>query len=219
MKPFDFIDKILGNAIKVKILRYFIATHEAKTGRGIANILSLSPPAALDALNHLARQGILIKTVVGKSHHFALNKRPLVVRKALIPLFQFEKHFLEKVGKRIQSALPLSVEAAVLYGSLTRGTAEPQSDWDILLLCTNGKDKEVIGEVLSLKTIEWAKEFSNAFDIKVLTTKEFKNRFLRGDAFVRNIYNDYIHSKIKNPLFGKSLLEIMGEKNDKKNTR
>lgn len=212
MKPIDFIDEILGNAIKVKILRYFITAGEAKTGRALANILGVSSPAALDALNHLVRQGILIKTIVGKSHHFELNKRPIVVCNALIPLFQFEREFLDEIGKQIQSSLPFPMEAALIYGSLARGTAGSHSDWDILLLCKNKNDKEKIRDILPSKAMEWAKEFSNPFDIKVLTTGEFKNRFRRGDTFARNVYEDYIHSKIKNPLFGKSLIEIMGEK-------
>lgn len=212
------IDEILGNSIKVKILRYLTLGYEGKTGRELARIAAVSSPAILKPLHDLENQGIITKKIVGKSHSYYLNKSNIVVSKGIIPLFRLERNLAEELGALLQKAFSQKIISAIWYGSLARGTADLQSDWDILLLCSNLSNKKKISEKLIDKTIEWSKLFSSHLDIKVMTVEEFRNKFLKGNSFVHNVYRDCLNSQMPNPIFGESLTILLGKQHDKENS-
>lgn len=209
MKPVHTLDEILGNAIKIKVLRELITHREAKTGRALAKIISVSPPAVLKPLQELVNQGIFIKQIVGKSHLYHLNKNNILASKGLIPLFQLEAALFSELAKILEKELPYKVDSAILFGSVTRGRATHESDWDLLLLCDRENIVKKLLEELPLRKTEWGNPFSCNLDIQVMTIRDFKKKFSSGDAFAQNVYQDYVKSQIQNPLFGKSLLEIL----------
>lgn len=211
MQPIDILDKVLGNTIKVRILRRLACGFDGQTGRALARMISVSSPAVLGPLQELVSQGILVRTIVGKSHTYRLNRPNILVNRGLIPLFRLESELLQKLGAFLEKKLPRKVETAVLYGSIARGEAGPDSDWDILLLCSSAKVAKKMNNELPDKTTGWDLYFSSPLDIKVMTTAEFRKKFKAGDRFARNIYQDYLDSRVSNPLFGKSLTELLGK--------
>jgi predicted nucleotidyltransferase len=213
MKPIEILDEILGNAIKVKILRNLAVGYEAKTGRALAKIASVSQPAALKPLQELVDQGILIKTIIGKSHCYNLNKKNILVTEGLHPLFQLETNLLQTFAEILKKSLPVKVNSAILYGSVARGSATHQSDWDVLLVCPDDETAKKILTTLPKVVIELTALFSSNIDIKVMTTESLQNKFISGESLALNIYEDFINSKVQNPLFGNSLTELL-RKND-----
>lgn len=217
MKPIDILDEIIGNPIKVKILRHLVKGFEGRTGRALAQIANVSPPTALKPLEELLREGILTKMVIGKSHSFSLNRKNIVVEKGIIPLFRLEANLLKELAEKLKKSLPKEIDTAVWFGSIARGEATSQSDWDILILCPHPTITEKIHQQLLNKIPEWSVQFSSRLDIQVMTTKVFQTKFLQGNSFARNVYEDYSHSQIDNPLFGESLTILLGGRHDKKN--
>lgn len=218
MQPVKIIDKILGNPIKVGVLRCLTLGCEGKAGRELARILSVSSPGILKPLHDLEKQGIIKKRVIGKSHSYFLNKNNIIVSKGIIPLFQLEKKLLATVAFELKNQLPKNIDSAIWHGSVAKGTAHAQSDWDILLLCRDEKTVKESLEILYQRSPLWATKYSTRLDIQAMTTESFRKKFRSGNAFAKNVHEDYIHSKVSNPLFGESLILLLGGQNDKKDT-
>lgn len=218
MKPIEIIGEILGSPIKVRILRHLAQGYEGQTGRRLATIARVSQPAVLQPLDDLVAQGILDKKVVGKSHLFTLNRKNIFVEQGLLPLFQLEKNLSSKLGEIIQTVFPTQIVSAVFFGSVARGEAEAQSDWDILLLCPDKKAEQSVLQQLTDHVQNWSIKFSSPMDVKIMTVQKFREKFLSKDPLVHNIYDDYITSKCTNPIFGESLIEILGRTNDQKDS-
>lgn len=210
MQPAKIIDEILGNSIKVGILRCLTLGYEGKAGRELARILSVSSPGILKPLQDLEKQGIITKKVIGKSHSYHLNKDNIIVSEGIIPLFQLERNLLTTVANKLKKQLPKTIDSAIWFGSVARGSADAQSDWDILLLCRNEKTVKKSLEILYKNSPFWAKKYSTRLDIQTMTTKAFCKKFHSNHPFAKNVYQDYIHSKVPNPLFGESLILLLG---------
>lgn len=213
MKPFDILNEILGHPVKIKVLRHLLLGFETHTGRDLASMAKVSQPAVLKPLQDLVSQGILRKTVVGKSYIYQINKNNRVVAQGLIPLFRLEAKLLDLFGKELQGALPKNIDTAIWFGSVARGTATEQSDWDILLLCPDKKTIQKAQAVIDDKGVEWSVQYSTHLDIQARETQKFRQQFRSGRSFAKNVYEDYIHSKVPNPLFGESLTIILGGRN------
>lgn len=209
MKPIETLDKILGNTIKIRILRHLATGYEARTGRALADIAKVSQPAVLKPLRELEEQGIVAKAIVGKGHSYSLNQKNILVTEGLLPLFRLEADLLQRFATALKEGLSYEIDSAVLFGTVARGVATHQSDWDVLLLCPSSKTTKQIMQELPDKISEWATKFSSNIDIKTMTTDAFKKKFLSGDTFVHNIYQDFINSRVQNPLFGQSLTELL----------
>ena len=78
MNPINILDEILSHPVKIKILRYLIHGHETPTGRELARIANVSQPAVIKPLVDLVSQGILGKTVVGKSYVYRINEKNIM---------------------------------------------------------------------------------------------------------------------------------------------
>lgn len=218
MQLSKILNEILGSSVKVRVLRCLALGCDGKTGRELARIAKISSPAILKPLHDLENQGIVTKKIAGKSYCYYLNRNNIIVSEGIIPLFQLETNLSEKLGSLLQESFSNKIVSAVWYGSTAKGSAGPQSDWDILLLCADVSVKQEILEKLAANIIEWSKLFSSHLDIKAMAVDEFRNKFLKGDAFARNVYNDYLNSQITNPIYGEPLTMILGGHSDQKNS-
>ncbi|MBI2067549.1 MAG: nucleotidyltransferase domain-containing protein [Deltaproteobacteria bacterium] len=213
MSPTTPFDEVLGNLSKVRILRHLAAGYREETGRRLAKVAQVSQPAILRPLQELVEQGILEKKVRGRSHVFTLNRRNLLVEKGVLPLFDLEGNLFQELGKLLRTTFgETNIDSALIYGSVARGEATQGSDWDILLLCSNPKKVQEIDKTLPKYLIEWSLLFSTPLDIKTMTTAEYKKKFKSDDKLAKKIYDDFLVSRIPNPLFGKSLTEILGSR-------
>ena len=211
MKLHAPLDEILGSLGKLRILRHLAAGHQEKTGRQLAKIARVSQPALLPPLRDLVQQGVLEKKIRGRSHVFTLNRKNILVEKGLLPLFNLEANVLEELKQLLQDTFgETGIDSALVYGSIARGEATPESDWDILLLCSNARKVKKINQLLPKYLVEWSTLFSTPLDIKAMMTTQFRNLFERGDKLSKKIYDDFLNSQIPNPLFGRSLTEMLG---------
>ena len=86
------LDNILSSKLKIAIIRLFVSkTIEFKaTGREIAKLTHVSPPAAHATLKELYNQGILKLDSIGKQHIYSLDNNNRIVQKILKPMFKEE---------------------------------------------------------------------------------------------------------------------------------
>lgn len=210
MNPYRIIDSVMGDLVKVRILRHLIAGHGAQTGRALARIALVSPPSVLKPLRELVNEGILTRKVIGNGYAFDLNRNNILVKEGLLPLFQLENQILCKLGEHFSKFLRDKLDSLIIYGSVARGTSTSMSDWDLLVLC-HPKDVEKTKAVLE-KCLSVARSiFSSTIDVKIMSTSTFCQKFFAKDRLINEVYKDYINSRVINPLAGRSLLEIIGE--------
>lgn len=108
-----------------------ITNTDAKTGRALARLALVSPPTIFSSLEDLVKEGILTKTIVGKSHTFKINQKNWLVKNTLIPLFRAEKNLIPAFGKFLSDHLDKkNIETIFMYGSLAKG--KPQ--WNLVFI-------------------------------------------------------------------------------------
>ncbi|MFC1570410.1 hypothetical protein ACFL4E_01365 [Candidatus Omnitrophota bacterium] len=87
------LDNILSTGLKVKIIRLFVSRREdfMASGREIAKLIDVTPPAAHAALKELSDRDILKMNIVGRQHIYKINKHNRIVKNILVPAFEKER--------------------------------------------------------------------------------------------------------------------------------
>jgi predicted nucleotidyltransferase len=205
------LDEILDGRSKVRVLRLFALRTDdfLASGREIARLAALSPPAAHAALRSLLDARVLGREIVGRQHLYRLNAQARLVRDILRPLFVREAGVREDAGaflekKIAEAGLKASVMSAVLYGSLARGRTRDASDCDVALVTRNARDKSRLENAFE-ETIaaEFFAEFGFHVDPYVKTEAEFRRRLRRNEPPVATLMKSY------RTLFGKDPIEFL----------
>lgn len=205
------LDEILDARSKVLVARLFALRTDdfLASGREVARLTALSPPAAHAALRSLLDARVLGREIVGRQHLYRLNSGARLVRDILRPLFARENAVLDDVaaflGKRLAEAgLRESVVSAVLYGSLAAGRTRESSDCDVALIVRDGRGRAGL-EKAFIETISAAffREFGFHVDPYVKTEAEFRKRLRRNAPPVSTLMKGY------RTLFGKDPIELL----------
>jgi len=198
------LDHILGQASKVHILRFLIRTDAEFNGREIASAVGISHVNAHTALKKLSQHGVVVMRRGGRSILYRLNSNSVLVKKLLLPLFENEarlsKTLEETLSKHLKRPSPGSV---ILFGSFASGTAESDSDIDLLVVAREKKDIPLLSRRLEKVEISITAGFGNHLAAIVMDALEFKRKYRNGDRFIRNI------TKEATVLFGDSMNDLI----------
>ncbi|PIX16515.1 MAG: hypothetical protein COZ72_00710 [Elusimicrobia bacterium CG_4_8_14_3_um_filter_50_9] len=180
MRFYKPLDKILDQADKVRILRFFVKTGAEWTGRQISKEIKISPATCHKVLRELHKEGVLLFRSVGSGHLYKLNAAHYLVKNVLAPLFDGESagyaRLKEILLKRLGRADAKKLVSAVVFGSVSKKTEAAKSDIDILLLVKNEKDKAAIEQKMTEAGDAIIREFGNAFSPYIQTVGEFKSK-------------------------------------------
>lgn len=198
------LDYILGQASKVRILRFLITADAELNGREIANAVGLSHVKVHTALKEFSRHGVVVMRRAGKSIAYRLNKKNVLVKKMLIPLFekeaQLKEMLIDVVSKYLKKPHPKSI---ILFGSFASGRAQPDSDIDILIVTSNEKDIHLIDKALEEAENETTLTFGNRLAPLFMDMMTFRKKFKSNDDLVRTI------AKEGKVLMGASINELI----------
>lgn len=205
------LDDILDGRSKVRVARLFALRTDdfLASGREVARLTALSPPAAHAALRSLLDARVLGREIVGRQHLYRLNSRARMVRDILRPLFARENGVREDVGafleKRIAGmGLRESVVSAALYGSLAAGRTRESSDCDVAVVARDARGKARLEKAFLEKiSAEFFGEFGFHVDPYVKTEAEFRRKLRRNEPPVGTLVKEY------RTLFGKDLIELL----------
>jgi len=178
------LDDILNTKSKVKILRLFTSRTSdfMASGREIAALIGVSPPAAHSALKELYNLNILKREIIGKQHLYKINSSNRTVKDILQPAFRKEvlikediKNFLLKKIKDYK--IGSSIVSLIFYGSITKGKTHQNSDCDVAVITKDSFSKKrtedvFIGKIYS----DFYKYFGFSLDTYIKTLKEFRAR-------------------------------------------
>ncbi len=205
------LDEVLDGRPKVRVVRLFALRTDdfLASGREVARLTVLSPPAAHAALRSLLDARVLAREIVGRQHLYRLNGRARLVRDILRPLFARENGVREDVGafleKRIADLrLRPAVVSAVLYGSLAAGRTRESSDCDVAVVARDARSKTRLEKAFR-ETIaaEFFGEFGFHVDAYIKTEAGFRRKLRRNEPPVATLMKAY------RTLFGKDPIEFL----------
>ncbi len=199
LQPLD----ILSSRPIVRILRYLIAHPGAYTGRQLAAAAGVTHARAVEALETLARMGVVRRRHAGRSYLYELNEQSYLVSDVVGPAFRNEVNWLRRLGEEVLRTVGNDGESAVLYGSWARGTATDRSDVDLLVITRSKRTKQSTESRLVSVRARLIERFHRPISLLVLSRREFRARLRRGDRLLRTIAAE------GKPLTGLTLAELV----------
>lgn len=128
-----FLEGALGSRAKVQILRLLSNSPRRRvSGNAVAKEIGMSPNTVHRALKELIDAGIVEVSIGPTSHDVCLAKNDGLTQ-ALKELYRKEAELCSNTVAAIRKALPPDV-AALVFGSVARGTANLESDLDIVIV-------------------------------------------------------------------------------------
>jgi predicted nucleotidyltransferase len=141
-------DEIFRSWSHVAVIRALLDSRSGDTGNEIARISGMQPRSALKALTKLETMNIVRRQRGGRDHLFTLNREHVLVRDAIIPLFERERDFLSHIAADLTSNLRKSAKNVTIFGSVARREETPLSDFDLCCIVESEKEKTVVRERL-----------------------------------------------------------------------
>lgn len=194
MKFQKYLENLLGNKIKIKVLRLLVRYENKEfTSRELAKLANTSHTSVLRLISDLESNNIITKEFYSGAHKIKINRESYVysIIKELINKEQITK---EELIKDIKTVMPKEVISAVLYGSIAKEKENEKSDIDILIIA-NKKFKESENNIKA--------KYGNNLHIMQLTLNKFRKEAKRKVGYVRDLLNNYILIK------GKDLKELI----------
>lgn len=195
---YDPLDKVLGSASKVRLLRALAPLGRAVSGRQAARLAGLPSKTAWRAAEDLAELGIIRREESTGQHLFSVNRKS-VLWPAIRKMFNAEEERVEAVFERLRLLLTLvgtsaaaHVRSAVIFGSAARGTAMPGSDLDLLVLTSNEGSVDAVRNALGEGAPTLELHFGLHISPVVLTVQRFRERCRERDPFCDEVVRDAI---------------------------
>jgi predicted nucleotidyltransferase len=175
MKYEHALDDILGNKLKLRILRIFCTSGGEYTGREMARLTGYSQTYTLSALSDLEANGLLYRRDVSRAHIYSLNEEHMLV-KELSKVFELERSALAEIAKDFKSELGEDLESIIVFGSVARGEERPNSDIDMVFTLRDGSKAMVESKIDSVTNASMAASGNPISPILVTETELEKMR-------------------------------------------
>ncbi len=177
-----------GKYVPLKITRKILSDPSKEYSvRELARALHVSPASVSKTLNELEAKGILLLKSVGRSKLYCANLESALCRQWKV-LFNLElinnSSFLPECKKTLRNIL-----AITLFGSRAKGTNNPKSDYDFVIITATKAKKKPDPSTFAL---------DSEVNCSVFSFAEWKKHARKNTAF----YNDVL-------LYG---IELEGEK-------
>lgn len=203
------LDKILNTNSKLCIIRLLISRRNdfIASGRQIAKMVKISPPAVHVALKSLYNYEILKREIVGRQHLYKLNRANRIVKNMLIPTFMNELSIKDDIVDFLKKQITVNklkedIISVILYGSFQTGETDETSDVDIAIVTSTESSKKRIEKVFSETIgVTFHKYFGAHLDIYIKTKKEFINRIKKNLPPVSTMVKAYLIIYGKDPIF------------------
>lgn len=171
MHPLSWLETAFGSRAKVRILRTLTAdARRTWTERDLAAAAGLSPNTVNLAVRSLTDAGLLDLRRIGRTH--AVELRPSAAAEALKACFEEEARMMQAVEGRIRYGTPAGC-AAYLYGSTVEGSADAESDVDLLVVA----DDEATAEQLAADIVGLVQSvFPARMEVIALSKAAFRRR-------------------------------------------
>lgn len=183
--PLDFI---LGQTSKVKILRFLSRSQAEMNGREIAKAVGTSHVKCHAALQELTTHGLVTMRRVGRSILYGIDADNVQFKSLLQPLFKNESQLFNMLKSTLFENLSGSdIVSMIVFGSVAKGNAQPNSDIDLLLIVANSKSIQKIRNKLERTEEKVIERFGNQLSPILLTQHAFRIKYNKGNGLYREI--------------------------------
>jgi predicted nucleotidyltransferase len=201
------LDDILDTKSKVKIIRLFTSRREdfMTSGREIAKLVGLTPPAVHTVLKELYNQDILKRDIIGKQHIYRMNYASRLVKDILRPAFRKEHSIKDDISDflcdKVKTYKLRGVVSLILYGSITKDKTRERSDCDIAIIAKDTRSKKLIEDTfIENISSEFYEYFTISLDAYIKTEKEFRDRLKKKLSPVSTLMKSYVVIYGKDPI-------------------
>lgn len=198
----DSLDEILGQKIKVRILRCLAQKGVELTGRQLAGEVGMSPPSIHEALKQLATQHVVLERRAGKALLFKINDQNCLVQEMLLPLFAGEAGLLKESLAKLLKIMRPSLISVLLYGSLTRKQDAPHSDIDLLVVVKPGRKIKVEADFDKVSA-DFLARYGRTLSPYIITADDLQKRYKGRDPFIVEVIKTGI------VIYGKLVSELL----------
>lgn len=172
---------------KLKMLRHLWRSGSPHTGRELARAVGLDPKNASIALIELTASGLVYRRRAGRAYLYSLNSDNYVVSEILKRGFESERNWLQALATEIREVAGRHVETIVLYGSLARERARPESDIDLLVIIRSQVDPAVVLDRINSHRLRLEERYGHPLSVLVMTRAALRQKAQAGDRFVLDI--------------------------------
>lgn len=189
------LNEILGNEIRVKILRVLFAYDGAFTGRHIARLSRVEQSVVQKHLQKLVSAGIISARAVGRSKTYAIN-RDNVMRVALVRLFKEEGGLASRLSDAIVKLikgnpfLAQEVRHVSLYGSALRRGASAE-DIDVFVICRDSGDEHEVEAAFHDHDLDISKAFATRLHAYTICAGDSSNP--EHASVLQSVKRDSVH--------------------------
>lgn len=140
------LTRILGRQSHLAVLRVIRAATGPLSGREVQRAAGLSNRAAMQALDNLTHEGVLLMNPRGNAYFYSGNPRHYLWTKAIGPALDAEDGFWDDLRKTIRRHMRPRPEAAMITGALTKPRPPPAQSpvgglLEIHLLFATGRER------------------------------------------------------------------------------
>lgn len=144
------LNSIFGQKTKINILRHLALYKKEAATRELARETGIAAPNILKLLKELEAENILISKKIGNSISYSLNRSNLLIKKIILPAFNYENNLMNELGSYLAANLNLPIISIILFGSRARGEEKPKSDIDLAFIVKAGDEDKCEKEIINL---------------------------------------------------------------------
>lgn len=183
------LNSIFGQKTKINILRHLALYRKEAATRELARETCIAAPNILKLLKELEAENILISKKIGNSISYSLNRANLLVKKIVLPAFNYENNLMSELGSYLAANLKLPIISIILFGSRARGEEKPESDIDLAFIVKAGDEARCEKEIINLNPAISA-GFGSSIAPIIYSTAEFSAKAKSQERLVKNIIKE-----------------------------
>jgi predicted nucleotidyltransferase len=190
MKLHNYLEYVIGNKIAIGILRTLVRYRgKVYTIRGLAEDAGASHPEVSKTLDDLEKFGIVQIQPVGRAHQILLNEKSYVLNKIIMPILKAEEKTLDEVISILKNHFgKKKIISAVVFGSVTTGKEQVDSDLDVLVLCD---DFDYAISAISGAAEEISLKFQTNLSHIVFSESEFRSKG-KNHQLIQSILDNHV---------------------------
>lgn len=175
---------------KIDIIKEYLNDYnKSYNGRELSKKINVNPQTALNHLNELVREKILLFSIKGRNKEYCLNNENIITFNMvnIAEIYKSIEIFSNKELKILISGLIPNCESIILFGSFASGTFDKESDIDLIILGKSNKDeinrtKRRHPRTINIEYIGYD-DFEKALnEKKALAIEILKNHIIYGDV-------------------------------------
>jgi predicted nucleotidyltransferase len=169
---------LMSSDAKVKILHHVLNDGFRMTGRELARICGISHSMTIDTLKEFETMNLVYNFRAGKSVVW-MTKADSYTYSIAKKLYSKKEDYLpiEHLKTLIINSLPgKNIKRIVLFGSVSRGKENYNSDIDLFVLVEGAKEKKIVEKCLEDLNDKCLKLYGNVLGFYLLTENELKAR-------------------------------------------